>query len=356
LKPPLVSVIIPTYNRKALIADAIYSVITQTYDNWELIIVDDNSTDNTKGLVEKCLKSDDRIRYAVNKRKKGPSGARNTGIAQAAGKYIAFLDSDDVWLPHHLNDCVNVLENNTIEICFTLWLEQRGSRLFGIDDDPSFTNAFDAAIKTLKPRMSNGLVFFKRGMIEYIILNGFYFYHINTMLIKRDVFNTVGLFHENMYCAEDMDFVFRIFNRYDFCLIHDYHFIYREGFDNIYKFTDRRSISVKNLVNDKGLVNKFTVAGKNDILMKKNLKKLIKTFNVIEDKKKCINVVNNLISRKYFTLGIINTNYHKIISVWFLTASLVYQFKIRTIMYILRVLFKGYNAKTNIKSTDLDLL
>ena len=96
MKDPFFTVIIPTYNRATLVKEAIQSVLDQTFDNFELIIVDDHSTDNTIDVVQSY--SDKRIYRILNDHKKGPGGARNAGIHKAKGKWIAFLDSDDFWL------------------------------------------------------------------------------------------------------------------------------------------------------------------------------------------------------------------------------------------------------------------
>lgn len=107
---PLVSVVIPTFNRSDLLPDAIDSVVDQTYRNWELIIVDDGSTDDTEQVVNSY--SDSRVRYTENTGSKGPGGARNTGVRKAKGGYIAFLDSDDVWTSGKLRAQVDCMEAN----------------------------------------------------------------------------------------------------------------------------------------------------------------------------------------------------------------------------------------------------
>lgn len=109
IKQPLVSVILPTYNRAFLLPRSINSVLNQTYKNLELIVVDDNSTDNTKEIV-KGLK-DKRIKYVQHKNNKGAAAARNTGINLSKGEYIAFQDSDDEWLPEKLEKQMKVFEN-----------------------------------------------------------------------------------------------------------------------------------------------------------------------------------------------------------------------------------------------------
>ena len=97
MKNPTVSVIIPTYNRAHLVGRAIKSVLNQTYRDFEIIVVDDGSTDNTKDIIKEFQKKDKRIKYIPYEKNKGGSAARNTGIKAAKGEYIAFLDSDDEW-------------------------------------------------------------------------------------------------------------------------------------------------------------------------------------------------------------------------------------------------------------------
>ena len=97
---PTVSIIIPTYNREQLLGRAIKSVLAQTYQDFELIIVDDGSTDNTERLVKSF--NSEKTRYIRHRKNKGPAAARNTGIRSAKGDYIAFQDSDDEWMPEKL--------------------------------------------------------------------------------------------------------------------------------------------------------------------------------------------------------------------------------------------------------------
>ena len=105
-----VSIILPTYNRAAFLPQALESIRSQTFTDWELIVVDDGSTDETETIVRQWSIPQE-IRY-VKQPNQGPSAARNAGLDLASGEYIAFFDSDDLWLPHHLHDCVDALNAN----------------------------------------------------------------------------------------------------------------------------------------------------------------------------------------------------------------------------------------------------
>src|SRR5262245_2351395 len=107
---PAVSIILPTYNRAKFLPQAFASIYGQTFADWELIVVDDGSTDNSGDLVAR-LGADlgPRLRY-IRQENKGPNAARITGLAGATGAHVAFFDSDDCWLPHHLKACVDALD------------------------------------------------------------------------------------------------------------------------------------------------------------------------------------------------------------------------------------------------------
>lgn len=108
----LVSIITPTYNCGPFIAETILSAQAQTYGDWEMIIVDDCSTDDTQAIVEEFMRNDNRIRYYRNERNSGAALTRNRALREARGRWIAFLDSDDVWLPTKLQRQVEFMVNN----------------------------------------------------------------------------------------------------------------------------------------------------------------------------------------------------------------------------------------------------
>lgn len=108
----LVSIIMPSYNSEKFILDSIHSVQQQTYENWELLIVDDCSTDGTVALIENEVLNDSRIQLEVLSQNSGAAIARNTAIKEAKGVYLAFLDSDDLWEKDKLTKQINFMEMN----------------------------------------------------------------------------------------------------------------------------------------------------------------------------------------------------------------------------------------------------
>lgn len=112
MKESLVSIITPTYNCGKFIAETIRSVQAQTYTEWEMIIVDDCSNDDTEKVVAEFQKSDSRIRYLRNDLNQGAALTRNKALREAKGRWIAFLDSDDLWLPEKLERQIAFMENN----------------------------------------------------------------------------------------------------------------------------------------------------------------------------------------------------------------------------------------------------
>ena len=117
---PLVSIITPCYNAAPFISQAIESVLAQSFGDWEMIIVDDCSSDDSLSIIQKYARIDFRIRYLRTDKPSGsPTLPRNMGIKEAKGRYIAFLDSDDIWLPNKLSDQLKVFEKSEVAIVFS---------------------------------------------------------------------------------------------------------------------------------------------------------------------------------------------------------------------------------------------
>ena len=115
----LVSVIMPAYNSAAFISESIQSVLTQSYQNWELLVIDDASSDSTKMIVQQFAEEDSRIQLLVNSTNKGTHHTRNKGIKVAQGDFIAFLDADDQWKPEKLKKQLDLLSKENKPACFS---------------------------------------------------------------------------------------------------------------------------------------------------------------------------------------------------------------------------------------------
>lgn len=118
----LVSIIMPSFGTAPFIAESIESVQAQSYKNWELIIVDDCSPDNTDDVVRPYL-SDERIKYLKNEKNSGAAVSRNRALREAKGKWIAFLDSDDLWMPEKLEKQIRFMEKNGYCFSYTNYAE-----------------------------------------------------------------------------------------------------------------------------------------------------------------------------------------------------------------------------------------
>lgn len=190
---PLVSVVLPTYNRARLLRRAVKSVLDQTYPNFELIVVDDCSTDGTEGVVKGF--QDDRIRYIRHEKNQGAPITRNTGIRAAKGKYIAFQDSDDVWYSTKLEKQVNAFNSAPIDlgvIYTSFWL---------IDNDK----------ETMVP---SSLVKHTEGKIHNALL-AMNFVSLSSAIVKKECFVNVGMF-ENIPRFQDWELWLRISKYYSF--------------------------------------------------------------------------------------------------------------------------------------------
>lgn len=138
----LVTIVTANYNAEKFIEDTINSVLAQTYPNWEMIIVDDCSTDSSIKIIEQYTKTDNRIRLIRLDKNSGPAVARNRAIEEANGRYIAFLDSDDLWLPKKLEKQLAFMESNNIAFSYSAYdlIDEEGSDLghFSVPEKQSY--------------------------------------------------------------------------------------------------------------------------------------------------------------------------------------------------------------------------
>jgi glycosyltransferase involved in cell wall biosynthesis len=188
---PLVSVVIPTYKRAELISRAINSVLGQSYQNLEIIIVDDHSQDNTAKIIQNI--TDNRIRYHYHTINQGGAAARNTGINQALGQYVAFLDSDDVWLPQKLELQLKAIakQANNLQQVVSYTKFQKSSKVFY---QPSILP------RRGKRQTENIANYFWLGSGEILT---------STLLVSRSL-ATANLFQTNLSKHQDLDFVLRL--------------------------------------------------------------------------------------------------------------------------------------------------
>lgn len=185
---PLVSVIIPTYNRAHTISRAIDSVLNQTYKNIELIIVDDASTDNT-GEVIKRIK-DERVLFFKNNINKGAPAVRNTGLTMAKGEFIAFQDSDDEWIPEKLAIQMDIFEKlpPIFGVVFSSFIFHKNNKVFYIPDN--------------KEKI-------KEGNMHKSLLS-WNFITLQASVIRKQCFESVGVFDERLPRLQDWEFFIRV--------------------------------------------------------------------------------------------------------------------------------------------------
>ena len=195
----VVSIVIPTYNRAGLLKRSINSVLNQTFENLEVIIIDDGSKDNTEEIVRGI--KDTRIRYIKQKENRGATAARNTGIKLAQGKYVAFQDSDDVWLPEKLEKQVKVIELAFPDVGVVysgFWKIKKNNRIY-----VPFKRS-----KIRSGNIYNELV--KRNFVS-----------TQTILLKKECFKKSGLFDENLPRFQDWDLAIRLSKYYNFIFIEE---------------------------------------------------------------------------------------------------------------------------------------
>ena len=190
---PLVSIIIPTYNRADLIGETLDSIIGQTYQNWECIVVDDGSTDNTEEVLNHYIEKETRISYYKRQSnyKPGGNGARNYGFDISKGEYINWFDSDDVMLPEKIEKQLNSL--------------LKKNKLISITEAYKFENHVDIILEKHDVIYSENFFqdYFKQNLK---ILT-------QTPLVKKEIFkiNNISLFDERLKAAQEWEFFCRIF-------------------------------------------------------------------------------------------------------------------------------------------------
>lgn len=194
-----VSVVIPTYNRADLLGAAIRSVLNQTHPVFEIIVVDDCSTNNTRQVVEEL--QDSRIKYIRHDKNKGGSAARNTGIRAATGDYIAFLDDDDEWRPEKIARQLEAMGEFDVMLCAAVVKSKNAKR-----------QSYD-----------------KTSVDVRDLRKGFVFGGGTGILLAKQFVLKNSLFDENLPCSQDWDLLVRIARKHSVGYIDEALVIYNDG-------------------------------------------------------------------------------------------------------------------------------
>lgn len=202
---PKVSVVIPAYNAMAFLPETVDSVLQQTFTDFEVLIVDDGSTDNTASWVSAV--ADSRV-HLISQKNQGVSAARNTGIKHAQGEFVAFLDADDLWQPTKLEKQVSRLDNNSevgLVYTWTLLIDEDGKP---INIKYTFTDEGNVWQKIL---------------VGDIVCSG------SSAMVRRCCFEVSGMFDPDLSPAADFDMWTRIAKHYQFSVIKEFLLLYRRS-------------------------------------------------------------------------------------------------------------------------------
>lgn len=215
---PKISIITPTYNSSKFIKRTIKSVLNQTYKDWEYLIIDDGSTDNTVELVNEFTKQDPRIKlFKTPQNSGGPATPKNIGIENARGEYVAFLDHDDEWLPEKLEKQLKVFEESKNEkiglVC-------------------CFINIVDDKTGKTTSRHKN---FNKTNTLKLLVQYNF-FLTSSCIMVKKSIINKIGGFDNNFQVSDDWDMWLRILKSgYEFDFAPEYlinYFVHENNLSN----------------------------------------------------------------------------------------------------------------------------
>jgi glycosyltransferase involved in cell wall biosynthesis len=245
---PEVSVVVPTYNRAHLLARAIQSVLTQTFADLELIIVDDCSIDNTREILRSW--SDKRVRTIRHDKNRGAPAARNTGIFNAQGRFIAFLDSDNELLPRKLERQVELFRKSpeTVGVVY----------------------ARNTVVNEVKNEIGHW-DFNLRGNLYFDFLKGPFLDFI-TALIKRECFDRIGLMDENVLAYQEWDTFLRISRYYEFDFVPEILAVYH---------IHRGETISKNLVHSVAGYNYIVKKQRNEVIRNVGRKALSAHYNAL---------------------------------------------------------------------------
>jgi glycosyltransferase involved in cell wall biosynthesis len=253
---PLISVIIPSYNRARFIERALNSVCAQTYKNLEVIVVDDGSSDDTEERVSAMARMDSRISYVRHFVNRGAQAARNTGVHKAKGVYIALLDSDNEWLPSKIEKQIEVFHNgnHAIGTVYTGFIRKYADGHIGYEQKPCFRG------EIIKDALSDWVA------------------DTSTLLIKKKVLLAAGVFDERIRAFQEWDLCIRLSMHGEFDYVNERLVIYHlhkyetvsKGVNSADAYMDLVNIHYDDIIRIAGkitLVKHFKIAGNTYMLI-----------------------------------------------------------------------------------------
>lgn len=279
LENPKVSVIIPTYNRADLLPRAIESVLNQTFKDFELIVVDDGSTDNTKELVSDFQKKDNRIQYIWQENSGAPAKPKNTGIKNSKGDYIAILDSDDEWLPEKLEKQLKLFEKD------------KNLGIVGC-------NCYDVYATQMNKKKERKIKVSRNKENQFSeILGRCFIRSSSSIVIPKFVFDSVGLYDERFKIADDWDLYLRVIPKYKFDFIDEPLFNYYIHNNNISRSSHKSNFIQETLA----ILEKHGGLYENNNSAKSNLFGYIgMAYFVMDNREKSIEYFFNALNISFF--------------------------------------------------------
>ncbi len=222
-KTPAISVIMPVYNAEKFLKDSIESVLNQTFKDFEFIIVNDGSTDNSLNIIESYIDKDSRIKI-INQENSGVSVARNVGIKNASGEYIAFIDSDDIWVNNKLElQMEEFIKDPELKIC--------GARAKVINDENQEIGKFNyPPLSYFKIRLDS---YYKNPFIT------------SSLIIKKEILKDNKLFRQKMKLCEDYEFITKYIHKNKSINIDKYLVYYRIHINSSSRVTISTKIKMK---------------------------------------------------------------------------------------------------------------
>lgn len=261
MENPLISIIIPAFNRGFIIERSLNSVLNQTNSNWECIIVDDNSTDNTENIVNNYVGLDNRFIYCKNNRHKGAQGARNTGILKAKGNWILLFDSDDFMHSDYLEQFVPYLtENNNIVCCYGQMIDESTGASIQIMDT-----------------IDNGNMFKK-------LLSGKRYVTYQASVIRKTCLLKIGLLDERCPSHQEWDTHLRLSKKSEYTIVPEILWDYYVGRNDAISADMTKHIQGQLYVISKNILN-FRLFAYHSFLMKtRNVLKTVCSRKIIHNK------------------------------------------------------------------------